>query len=199
MLDTQGSHPPPLRHAPSRSFADLAFARFQSSRDPEDLATVVRETAPPLFHAARAMTRDEDAAEDLVQNTFVAAIDGAQSYDPRHPVVPWLLGILTNRARRRRRRERRSPDPGRLRREAPLPDPSEALAEREFVRAVERAVQILPRTYRAVVDLHLRVGLTPLEISERLQRPRSTVRTQLARGLSKLRRALGLEDQREAV
>jgi RNA polymerase sigma factor (sigma-70 family) len=179
----------PLRDARS-TLADAAFARFRCTGNPDDLTIVVDATVAHLRRVARLLTHDTDLADDLVQTTFLDAIDGAGSWNPAHPLGPWLVGILHNRARRWRRREGRRPDLRRIVRERPLPDPGETLAAHELCARVSDAIAAMPSTYRTVLELYLRNGLTPLEIAGALNRRRSTVRTQLARGLARLRHYL---------
>ena len=172
-----------------RDPADRLFARFRRSGDPEALAGVFDRTAPELLRVARHLARDTAAAEDLVQATFVAAIEGAATFEDSRRVLPWLLGILANLARRQRRAAQRAPDPGRLAREA-AGDPVAHAEEAEFRAAFERALNGVPDPYRAVLVLHLEHGLTAAEIARALDRPAGTVRTQVVRGIDLLRRAL---------
>ena len=62
-------------------------------------------------HAARILGSADDAdVEDVVQQSFLAALDGAARFDGRSSVATWLFGITTRRAldaaRSRHRRER---------------------------------------------------------------------------------------------
>lgn len=190
-MQKNGDPPPRLLNAPSqRSFADLEFASYRRHEDGGALARVVDATSHRLLSAARACTGDLHLAEELVQSTYLAAMTGARSYDARHPLLPWMIGILHNRARRARKLERRRPDPQRLHREVPMRDPGDDAVGQEFVDQVRREVAALPELYRPVVNLHIHLGMTPAEIATAVGRPRSTVRTQLSRGLRKLRAAL---------
>jgi RNA polymerase sigma factor (sigma-70 family) len=55
---------------------------------------------------------------------------------------------------------------------------------------LERALSRLPALYREPIQLHLLQGMPQEEVGRRLGRPRSTVATQIGRGLHRLRRAL---------
>ena len=48
-----------------------------------------------------------ETADDLVAETFVAAMTGYAGYNPMQPIRPWLYGIATNKLRRHLRQERR--------------------------------------------------------------------------------------------
>lgn len=172
-----------------RSAEDRLFLRFQRTGDPRSLGRLFDRTAADLLRVARYLTGDRTLAEDLVQATFLRAIEGASGYDATRPVLPWLIGILTHQAHdMRRARERAArvvlPPSG------ADPGPSAAAADAEFRAACVAAMRGLPQPYRDVVGLHLDAGLGVVEIGQRLARPVDTVRKQLGRGLGLLRRAL---------
>lgn len=168
--------------------ADRAFRRYQRHGQAAALALVFDRTAPELLRLARHLAARGVAAEDLVQQTFLTAIERKDRYDPRAPVLPWLCGILTNHAHAARRATRRLPDPLRL----PLgaADPADEAATGELANALELAIARAPEPYRPVLRLHLQHGLEPAEIARSLERPDGTVRAQLHRGLDHLRRLL---------
>ncbi|MBL8753638.1 MAG: sigma-70 family RNA polymerase sigma factor, partial [Planctomycetes bacterium] len=168
---------------------DQLFARFQDGRRPDDLAAVFDATAPPLLRLARHLAGPGASAEDLVQATFLAAIEGAARWDPTRGVFAWLVGILVRQAHVARRRGQRTPDPRRLP-STPAPAAAELAERNETAASVAAAIDGLDEPFRAVVHLHLGQGLGSAEIAARLARPAGTVRTQLARGLQRLRIAL---------
>ena len=108
------------------------FARFARRADAGALSSVFDRTAPTLLRLAIHLCGDATEAEDLVQATFVVAIEQAQTYDPGRPLLPWLTGILAKKARLAARASARTPDPSRLRRK-PAPDarPDERAARNE--------------------------------------------------------------------
>jgi len=172
-----------------RASEDRLFARFRARREPAALAVVFDRLAPDLLRiAAHLMGRMADA-EDVVQQTFLVAIERADTWDEAQGLYPWLVGILTNQARLRRRGAARTPDPARL--PGHLDELPDAAAEHNELRAaVADTVARLGEVYRPVLHLHLFVGLNAKEIGDALGRPAGSVRTQLVRGLQQLRRAL---------
>ncbi len=166
-----------------------AFNRFRATGDPEALAVVFDATAAELLRVASHLVSDLFVAEDLVQSTFLTAIEHRGRFSPDHTVLPWLLGILTNHARRHRSSLSRRPDPERVAMQD-TPGPEVAAADLELSQAVSDAIQHLPEPYRPVLMLHLRHGFSPQEIALDLGRSPGSVRSQLARGLNLLRRAL---------
>lgn len=168
---------------------ELLFDRFRRRGDAAALGELFDRTAPALLRVALHLVRDPSAAEDLLQGTFLRAIEARDEWDAQRPLLPWLCGILQNRARHARWELGRAPDPARLEPAPPI-DPARAAEHAEFGAAVDAAIAELPEVYRAVLRLHLGYGHTPAEIAHALDRPPATVRSQLARGLALLRRAL---------
>src|SRR5262245_13100785 len=177
--------------------ADVLFARFRRTRDPECLGQVFDRLAPRLLLVAERLVRSRALAEDLVQATFVSAIEAAAGFDGTRPVMPWLCGILANHARMARRKERRAPDREPLTEDnarraahAPPPDAATVADLAELATRIGSAVDALPEQQRTALVLRLFHGLRPLEIARALGRSPETVRTWLHRGLSELRRTL---------
>lgn len=173
---------------PSR--ADRAFERFRESGDPRALARCFDLTARELARVARHLTRDPHRAEDLLQSTYLAALEQRAEFQPGERVLPWLLGILANRARAARKSAARRPDPHRTAEPSGEPDPAEAAAWNETSDTLRAVLLGFPSPYREVVTLHVLHGMSAREIGEALGVPAGTVRTQLVRGLERLRRRL---------
>jgi RNA polymerase sigma factor (sigma-70 family) len=168
---------------------DLAFRRFQRRACGRALAFVFDRTAPELLAVARHLATPEAPAEDLVQSTFVVAMQAAASHEQGRAVLPWLLGILANQARLARRRAKRAVDPARIAADAGV-DAADAAAANELRAELQAAIERLPEVYRPVLRLVLAHGLSPHEIAAALERPAGTVRAQLSRGLDLLRRVV---------
>ncbi|MCA8948182.1 MAG: sigma-70 family RNA polymerase sigma factor, partial [Planctomycetes bacterium] len=176
---------------------DRAFRRYLRTRDPSALGRVFDAVAPELYRLAWHLTGDRHVAEDLVQTTFLVALQDGGSFETddaadgrRGRVVPWLYGILTNRVLdwRRQAKRRAAPAPDGF--DVANDDPAAGAAARELRDDVARAIRVLPEPYRQVLLLHLVHELAPKEIAEALARPAATVRVQLRRGLELLRRGL---------
>ena len=168
---------------------DRLFRRFRDRHDGAALAAVFDATSRELFEVACHLIRDPVEAEDLVQATFLTAIRKAGEYDGASPVKGWLYGILWREGAKARRAAARTLDPRRLaeRRE---PEPIEGLLALEVPAAVARALAELPARYREVLDPLLCEGRPPEEIAAALDRSPGTIRSQIHRGLERLRRAL---------
>src|SRR5690242_12244531 len=87
-----------------RGHLEDLFRRFRDRGDVAALGEVFDATAPDLLRVARRVTRDRAEAEDALQSTFLAAIEGAKGFDPQRELRPWLVGILVRQAGLARRR-----------------------------------------------------------------------------------------------
>ncbi len=165
------------------------FERYRSSQDLRALAKLFDLAAPELLRLAVHMAPDVASAEDLVQQTFLAAIERPKRWRAGEPLLPWLFGILSKLAKKQRRNARRTPEPDRL---APrsATDPARHALDAETQSAIRSALEELPELYREVVRASLLDEKPPHEIARELDRAPGTVRMQLLRGLELLRRAL---------
>jgi RNA polymerase sigma-70 factor (ECF subfamily) len=69
---------------------------------------VVHRYQPSLVRVARRFVDSEATAEDVVQETWMAVLRGAASFEGRSSFKTWLFSILVNRARTRGVQDRRS-------------------------------------------------------------------------------------------
>jgi RNA polymerase sigma-70 factor (ECF subfamily) len=145
-----------------------------------DLEALFRMHWPRAHRAAFLVTHDAQAAEDIAQESFLAAIRALDSFDRRRPFGPWLHRIVVNRAIdwARARKLRSEVE---LTEHVPAPDPEAGLGE-ETITALAR----LAPEHRAVVVMRYLLEFTPGEIAEALDLPRGTVNSRLRRGLDTL-------------
>lgn len=165
------------------------FERWRLRGDTDALARVFDATAPRLLALAVHLAGNVVDAEDLVQATFLTAIERSASFDRARPLEPWLAGILSNHARDLRKSSRAGrdiePEPG----WTPT-TPFDGAAESESREVVAAAVDKLEEPYRSVLILATRHAMSPAEIAYALQRSPGAVRVQLHRGRELLRKLL---------
>ncbi|MCK6448852.1 MAG: sigma-70 family RNA polymerase sigma factor [Planctomycetes bacterium] len=165
------------------------FDRYRRRGDAAALGIVFDRTSAELHKLALHLVRDPAEAEDVLQSTYLAAIESASSYDASRPLVPWLVGILANQAALARRRARREVEPDRLDPRGE-PDPRDMADLAEFSSKLGEALAKLPEPYAEVLRMHLADGKKSIDIAKELGREPGTVRMQVHRGLDLLRRAL---------
>ena len=168
---------------------DRLFRRFRDKNDGAALAAVFDATAREFLDVACHLVQDAHVAEDVVQETFVAAIRSAERFDAARSVKAWLYGILWREAQKARRCAARTVEPDRLADRSEV-QPVEAMLAREVPSEIWRVLAALPRRYREVLEPHIREGRSPEQIARELGRAPGTVRSQIHRGLGRLRRAL---------
>jgi RNA polymerase sigma factor (sigma-70 family) len=139
------------------------------------------------------------SAEDAAQEAFVRAFAALRRFDPSKPLRPWLMTIVANTARNQRRAARRwersTTTGGQVQLAATGDVPSaEALAvQRADDDELFAALARLPAAQRRVIACRYLMDLTEEETAMVLDIPRGTVKSRLARGLSRLEQSLSRE------
>jgi RNA polymerase sigma-70 factor (ECF subfamily) len=139
-----------------------------------------------LTHLAHALVRGAGDVDDVVQQTFLQALESP----PRHAsnLRGWLARVAKNVAGSRvRSDERRTKRERVAERPEPPASPDEAVARAELRRRVVDAVLALAEPYRAVIVMRYLDEMSAEEIARILSAPVETVRTRLKRGLDLLR------------
>ena len=164
---------------------DLVRAAKRGSADAVE--ALVRAHWSEVRALALSVTGDAHGSQDVAQEAMLAAIRGLHGFDRRRPFRPWLHRIVVNRsldwvkARERRREIELQPEHHLL---------DDAVPEGVSFELVAALRTLQPRD-RAIVALRYVGSFNSSEIAELLGIPSATVRTSLARSLSKLRTRLG--------
>jgi RNA polymerase sigma-70 factor (ECF subfamily) len=176
---------------------DAVLVRRVREGHEEALQQLHRRYAPLVFHlACRAL--DRAAAEEIVQDTFLAVWRRAADFDPtRGSFRTWLLSIGRHRMLDELRSRSRRPqatgelllDQAALSAEEPLPDETLWLEYRRDV--VSEALAALPEPQRAALRLAFFADLTHEEVAKALKVPLGTAKTRIRSGLRLLERHLG--------
>jgi len=144
-----------------------------------DLEALFRTHWPRAFRAAYLVTHDAGAAEDIAQESFLAAIRALDRFDRRRPFGPWLHRIVVNRAIDWTRARK-------LRSEVELIDSMPATEVTAAGGETFTALARLSPEHRAVIVMRYLLEFTPGEIADALDLPRGTVNSRLRRGLDAL-------------
>ncbi|HEX2087790.1 MAG TPA: RNA polymerase sigma factor [Solirubrobacteraceae bacterium] len=159
-----------------------ALVRAAQRGDAAALEALFRAHWPAAYRAAWFVVRDEQAAEDIAQEAFLAAVAALDRFDRRRPLAPWLRTIVARRAidALRARRLRREVGDAALETVPAADDPAPPSGD------LADALAGLPDDQRTAVVLRHVLELTPSEIAELLGVPRGTVNSRLRRGLDAL-------------
>jgi RNA polymerase sigma-70 factor (ECF subfamily) len=187
--------------------------------DPDAFAMIVDRHSPAMIRVALAYVPSHGAAEEVVQETWIAVIRGLDRFEGRSALKTWIFRILTNVAMRSGARERRSvpfsalaeaehtgepsidPDrflpadharfPGHW---AIMPirwlTPEEGLLAGETRGVIAAAVAELPAAQRTVISLRDIEGWTSEEVGEALEITPGNQRVLLHRARSHVRRVI---------
>ena len=193
---------------------ELELVRAVGSGSEEALAALYDRHMAGVHAVALRLTNDQQLAEEVVQETFLALWNRAETFDPAlASLATWLRAIARNRTVDRLRATGRRPQlvplPGHGDAEdadvgfdrvgvdavivggaAPDPGPEAAAEAAEARAAVGAAIAGMPDQERTVILLAYREGLTQSEIAERLEWPLGTVKTRTRRALARLRAVL---------
>jgi RNA polymerase sigma-70 factor, ECF subfamily len=196
---------------------DTRVVEALRARDERVFEQLVREYHSPLLRVAQIYVPSRAVAEEVVQETWLAVINGVDRFEGRSSLKTWIFRILTNIAKTRGQREGRTlpfsalerPDgvpepavePERFRppdherwpghwASKPTPWPEERLVAVETRRVIDRAIETLPPAQRAVITLRDVEGWSADEARNALGVGETNQRVLLHRARSKVRRAL---------
>ena len=161
---------------------ERALVRDAQRGSAEAFEQLFRSHWPRAYRAALLVVGDASAAEDIAQESFLAAVRALDRFDRRRPFGPWLHRIVVNRAIDFARSRA-------LRREILVDGPEPAADAREsggHARSLAQGLADLHPEQRAVIVLRHLLEYTPGEIATLLDLPRGTVNSRLRRGLDRL-------------
>lgn len=147
---------------------------------------------------ARALVREGGEAEDLVQDTVVAALKGqpAEVSGDVGRRRAWLGSVARRLAARSfRDRSRRNRRERLAARDESGPSTDSLVARAEFVERLVQRIRQLDEPIRTTVLLHFLDGRKPSEIAEQIGDPVDTVRWRIRRGLAQLRARISADEQ----
>ncbi len=148
-----------------------------------------------VYRTALAITGDESAAADLLQDVFLRVHRFSQRIDPKRPLEPWLYRVTTNLTytwikRRKRWMMRPIEEMAEWFTGNRKNSPSYQLEKDEEWNNVCQAVATLSLQHRVVIVLHYFNDLSLDEISDVLEIPVGTVKSRLHYGRRALKKYL---------
>lgn len=144
-----------------------------------------------LVHSYCRRVVGADLAADVTQEVFIAAWKSRGRYQPdQGSLAGWLMGIARFKAIDATRARARRPDPVDDEHSAEQAAPAGELDDLALRMLLTDALQHLPERARQMVELAFFEDLTHTEIAERTDQPLGTVKSDIRRGLERLRRHL---------
>lgn len=165
--------------------------------DSEALSELYRRHANAIFRYVYYRVGDREAAEDLVGDVFVRALESLPSYqDTGKPFEAWLYRIAHARVvdyYRRQTARQVAPLEERLT-DSEEADPDHLAAHRDDVRRAWEALIHLTDDQQQVIALRFIAGYSVAEVAELLGKTESAVKALQHRALASLRRLLEIEE-----
>lgn len=162
-----------------------------------DIYKKIEEEIPRLRRYARALTRDVNAADDLVQDCLTRALSKVHLWQKGTDLRAWLFTILHNQYVNHVRRAVREGSAVGLSASEPLLTTSPNQGKRLELRDLERAIAKLPEEQRSVLLLVGLEGMRYEEVAAVLDVPVGTIRSRLSRGREMLRQLMGMIPESE--
>lgn len=154
----------------------------QTALDKEAFSRHVIRSQEAMFRAAKAILRNDEDAEDAVQEAICSAFASRAQLRDEEKFKSWILHILANQCYEVCRKRRPTVDLSDVQDHlsAPDKDPTDRLT-------LWQAVMALSDDLRAAVTLFYYDGLSIREISEILGISQAAVKTRLSRGRARLK------------
>ena len=160
---------------------------------------LIEQQIPRLRRYARALTRNRDRADDLVQDTLGRALVKEQFWQPGTNLRAWLFTIMHNQNVNNVRRDiRESAGLDIEQMSATLTATTDPTATRKMFE-LERALAHLPLEQQQVILLVGLEGMSYEDTAGILTIPVGTVRSRLSRGRNALRKLLNMEERRSSA
>jgi RNA polymerase sigma-70 factor (ECF subfamily) len=178
------------------------LAQRSLARDDQAFRIIMSRYNRRLYRIARGIVRNDNDAEDVVQEAYVKAFMHLADFRGEASLATWLSRITINEAlgrlrRKRTRKEVAQIDDQRTQAEIiPFPqmttqeDPEKTMAQRQILQLVEQATDNLPENFRLVFITRVIEGMNVEETAEILGIPPETVKTRLHRARKLVREQL---------
>ncbi|MHB1415530.1 MAG: RNA polymerase sigma factor [Chloroflexota bacterium] len=172
--------------------SDESLIRRMASGDEEALRSLYAAYGRRMFTYALRLTGNQAIAEEVLQDSLLAAWKGASGFRGEARLLTWLLGIVHRQALNATRRKRLPTAELIEAADAPDGDPGpERSAEAgERRRVMARAIGSLSTAHRTALELVFYQGLSLAEVAEVCACPVGTVKSRLNNPKAHLRKAL---------
>jgi RNA polymerase sigma-70 factor (ECF subfamily) len=184
---------------------EMRLVEALRNRDEQAFEQLIRMYQSALVRVAQMYVSSRAIAEDVVQESWLAVLNGIDRFEGRSSLKTWIFRIVANRAKTRGQREARSRpfsaleseasvDPGRFvegQWSAPPESwPEERLLGAETLRVIGDAIEALPPSQRAVITLRDVQGWSAEEVRNARELSETNERVLLHRARAKVRAAL---------
>mgnify|MGYP001825171692 CR=1 FL=1 len=174
--------------------SDAALVERARQGDPSAQGMLVRRHHGAAYAVAISVARDDDAAQDIVQDAFVKAFAALDRFRGDASFKTWLLTITANEARGMLRKMKRRRETT-LDAAAPVPadtvSPADAAVTAGEAERARRMLSELPEKQRLSISLRVDEGLSFREIGAVIGSSEGAARVNYFHGIRRLRELMG--------
>jgi RNA polymerase sigma-70 factor (ECF subfamily) len=171
------------------SITDRQLVTNLSAGDDEAMSLLYSRFSKGVYNYAIRLVRDHEAAEDILQEVFVAVWKGAEGFRQHSTVKTWIFRIAHNKAVSWLRRENRF-DPAVDASPEVDDGPEDSFEAQWRAGEVQTALDLLSPNHRATIELAFVHELSYAEIGEVLDCPVGTVKSRMSHAIRQLSRIL---------
>jgi RNA polymerase sigma-70 factor (ECF subfamily) len=163
-------------------------AKYKASRDHQYLTELFTRHSDVIYRNALRKMKNPADAEDIVQIAFIKMVTDLLNFKGTGSVIGWMLQVVifTCYDRLRSEKSRKNRDKKIMSERTQMTTPKNY----ELTEMIEAHLNKLPEIYKLPITLQIMDGLTVKEVSDTLNIPEKTIRSQIARGLEKLKTSL---------
>jgi len=175
--------------APPTPVGEEPILQALAARDRDRAASLlVDQHARALGRACMAILGSQSEAEDVLQETLVAALDGLESFRGDGTLRAWLLSIARRRCARRLEARARERD---LEQSLVAPEPALSAERASMAARARRLLDEVRPTEREALVLRFAAELSFREVGQACGVDEAAARKRVSRGLARLRSLLG--------
>lgn len=163
-------------------------AKYKASRDHQYLTELFTRHSDVIYRNALRKMKNPADAEDILQIAYIKMVTDLLNFKGTGSVIGWMLQVVifTCYDRLRSEKSRQNRDKKIMSERTQMTTPKNY----ELTEMIETHLNKLPEIYKLPITLQIMDGLTVKEVSDTLNIPEKTIRSQIARGLEKLKASL---------
>lgn len=172
---------------------------YHLEKNPHFLNIIFSRYTDVGFRTALRYMRNQSDAEDVLQLAFIQFLQNLHHFrEGSTTVKPWLMKMIVNASicklreeKQRTHRQQKVASQKFSQEQQEVPSIETSKDKEELKQKIQTCVSSLPEKYRSPIWLILYEGFSYPEVASVLALPEKTVRTQVARGIDRLRQILG--------
>ncbi len=163
-------------------------AKYTESHNYAYLTELFTRHSRILYQCAFRITKNAPDTEDILQTAYMKMISSLPDFKGMGSVVGWMRQVVIRTCYEKLRSEksRSSREKKFMSERIQITRPKND----ELTETVEMHLNQLPEIYKAPIRLKIMQGLSVKEVSDTLKVPEKTIRSQISRGLEKLKESL---------